>query len=190
MKSAEPEETRVLAALMEVCEGTSVTITHLNHLKGRGAFTSGCVHTGAEGWSRPSEEAAHCEALGVQSPLGSAFPVGCPLQWGLEGSGDGKESAGLWGHELSTGMEKEDSQQSQVFALQGALLVQWHRDVFYWSTPLWSDSGCYQERFPGAPGISSRAMTTMMQEGQKPYFSSCRREITYLFPEVSHSVVT
>lgn len=57
-------------------------------------------------WPCPSEEAAPCEALGVQSPLGSAFPVGCPLQWGLEGSEGGKETEGLCGHELSAGMEK------------------------------------------------------------------------------------
>lgn len=83
MKSAEPEGTQVLSALTGVCEGTSVTITHLNHLKALGAFTTGCVHTGSVA---TSEEVAPCEALGVQSPLGSAFPVGCPLQWGLEGS--------------------------------------------------------------------------------------------------------
>lgn len=97
MKSAEPEGTWVLAALTAVCEGTSVTITHLNHLKGLGALTTGCVCTGAEGWSRPCEEAAPCEVLWVQLPLGSAFPVGCPLQWSLGGSEGGKGTEGLWG---------------------------------------------------------------------------------------------
>lgn len=106
MKSAEPEGTRVLAAPTATCEGTSVTITHLNHLKGLGALTSGRVRAGAEGWSRPSAEAAPCEALWVPSPLGSAFPVGCPLQWGSGGSEGGKGTEGLWGLELSTGMEQ------------------------------------------------------------------------------------
>lgn len=66
MKSAEPEGTWALAALMKVCEGTSVTITHLKHLKGCGTFPTGCVHADAERWSQPSEEAAPCEPVGVQ----------------------------------------------------------------------------------------------------------------------------
>lgn len=108
--------------------------------KGLGAFTTGCVHTGAEGWPHPSGEAALCEALRLQTPLGSAFPVGCPLQWGLEGSEGGKATEGPWGHEQSVGREQWESQQSQVFALQGALLVQWHKGFFLLtnSTMKWS----------------------------------------------------
>lgn len=63
MKSAEPEGTRVPAALMEVCEGTGATITHLNHQKRLCALTSGCISAGDEGRSCPSEKAAPCEML-------------------------------------------------------------------------------------------------------------------------------
>lgn len=112
---------------MEVCEGTSVVVTRLNHLQDLCALSTVCISTGAEGWSCPSEKVLQAVELST-SRLSSPHEI--PFMAGLESSNCGKGSKGLWRSCSSWAQEWQEGQQSQVSALQGGLL---HGDTrIYW----------------------------------------------------------
>lgn len=117
---------------MEVYEGTSVIITHLNHVKDLCALTTVCISAGAEGSSHPSQKAVPCEELRTVDLVTSwlSSPHETPFMVGLESSSCGKRSEGLWGPCSIWAREWREGQQSPVSVPQGGLL---HGDTrIYW----------------------------------------------------------
>lgn len=178
---------------MEVCEGMSAIITHLNHLKDLCALVTGCVNSGAEGWSHPSEKAAPCEVPWAVDLVTSQLSGPCemPFVVGLGELRRWEGERGALGALLKLSMGRAGEPAVPGVCPAGRPPVRWHKDVAHWLTPPWNRQPLWcSARSPGAPGVGSGAMTATMQEGRKPSCSLSRREITYLVLKASHSALS